>query len=133
MEISVETSKRCQRVDITRHVLDMVKGSKVKDGMCLVYTKHTTTGIGINENEDPEIWNDILDYFNQKVKKGVWRHDRLDGNADAHIKSAMIGSSETIPISDGELVLGTYQSINFVELDGPRTRTFVVKIIGESF
>ena len=131
MEISVKTSSRCQRVDITGHVSEIVSKSRVKDGICLVFTKHTTTGIGINENEDPEIWNDIFDYFNRKVKRGIWKHDKLDGNADAHIKSAIIGSSETIPVSEGKLVLGQYQSINLVELDGPRTRTFVVKVIGD--
>ena len=91
---------------------------------------HATAAIIINENADPDICLDTIDALNQLIKEGIWRHDKLDGNAASHIKSTILGPSETIPIKNGKLQLGTWQSPMFVELDGPRrNRKIIVSIV----
>ena len=91
---------------------------------------HATAAIIINENADPDICLDTIDALNNLIKEGVWRHDKLDGNAASHIKSTILGPSETIPIKNGELQLGTWQAISLVELDGPRSnRKIIVSIV----
>ncbi|MFQ5975430.1 MAG: secondary thiamine-phosphate synthase enzyme YjbQ [Candidatus Hydrothermarchaeales archaeon] len=96
-----------------------------------IFSRHTTTSIGINENE-PRIVKDYEDVLEKLVPKSVgYRHDSIDSNAHAHIKSLLLGAGEIVPIEDGRLCLGTWQSIFFIELDGPRMRTVMVKVIGE--
>ena len=97
--------------------------------MCNVYVQHTSAGITINENADPNLPLDIIDALNKLVEEGIWKHDAMDGNADAHIKASLLGQSETIPIKDTKLQLGTWQGILFAEFDGPRKRKVLVTVI----
>ena len=129
--ISISTSKRQELIDITSTVDAIVTKSKVKEGLCTVFAMHATAAIIINENADPNVGLDLIDSLNELIPKGKWRHDKLDGNADAHIKSSILGPSETIPIKDSQLQLGTWQSPMLVELDGPRNRKIIVSIIGD--
>ena len=128
--ISINTSKKQEMVDIKDKVNDIVKKSRVKDGTCYIFAKHSTASIIINENYNSNICLDIIDALDVMVPKGKWRHDKVDGNADAHIKSSILGPSEIIPVKGGELQLGKWQSPMIVELDGPRTREIIVQVIG---
>lgn len=129
--IAVSTSKSQEMVDITAHVSSIVKKSKVKEGMCNVYAMHATAAVVVNENADPSICLDTIDALSKLVAKGIWRHDKIDGNADAHIKATILGPSETIPIKDARLQLGTWQAVSLVELDGPRKRSIVITVLGD--
>ncbi|MBS3114957.1 secondary thiamine-phosphate synthase enzyme YjbQ [Candidatus Woesearchaeota archaeon] len=131
-EIRLSTSKKQELIDITGKINAIIKKSKIRSGICNVFTAHATAAIIINESYDPNICLDLLDALNKLVPAGIWRHDRIDGNADAHIKSAILGPSETIPIKNGKLQLGQWQSIMMAELDGPRSnRKIIVTIIGD--
>ena len=131
-EITIATSKKQEMIDITGKLNDIIKKSKVKQGMCNVFAAHATAAIIINENYDPNICTDLLNALNKLVPSGIWLHDRIDGNADSHIKSAILGPSETVPIKDGKMALGQWQSVMFAELDGPRNgRKIIVTIIGD--
>ena len=130
--ITLSTSKKQELIDITSHVNEIIKKLKVEEGICTVFAQHATAAIVINENYDPNICLDLIDALDKLIPAGKWRHDRVDGNADAHIKAAILGPSETIPIQDGKLCLGRWQSVMFVELDGPRSgRKIVVKVISK--
>ena len=120
---TVRTNRRHQIVDITAEVARFVAQDAPAEALCSVYVPHATAAVTINENADPQVCEDILDALGKLVPQGVWRHDRVDGNADAHIKAAVIGPGQTIPVKGGKLLLGTWQAIMLVELDGPRTRT----------
>ena len=131
--IVLSTTKKQELTDITDQVNSLVKKSKIKNGLCNVFTAHATAAIIINENYDPNICLDLLDFLNKRIPSGIWRHDKIDGNADSHLKSAILGASETIPINNGKLQLGQWQALQFCELDGPRSdRKIVVTIIGDS-
>jgi secondary thiamine-phosphate synthase enzyme len=111
--------------DITRRVAAAVRESGVQDGACTVYCPHTTAGITINENADPDVVTDILLGLRQAFPDSPqFRH--AEGNSAAHLKASCIGSTATIPIAGGKLLLGTWQGIYFCEFDGPRTRTYFV-------
>lgn len=126
----INTNFKQQCIDITSKIEEIVKESKVKEGICFVFTPHATGGIIINENWDPNIGDDFIDAVSKLIPQGVWKHDRIDGNGSAHIKSAIIGPSEFIPIEDNRLQLGRWQNIMFTEFDGPRNQRIVnVKII----
>ena len=129
--ISISTSKRQELVDITNKVEAIIKKSKVKDGLCTIFAMHATTAIIINENADPNICLDIIDSLNELIPRGKWRHDKLDGNADAHIKSSILGPSEIIPIKNSQLQLGTWQAVMLADFDGPRNRKVIVHVIGD--
>lgn len=130
--ITISSSRRLEMIDINSEVEKIVEKSGVKEGICNVYAAHATGAIAINENYDPNVCEDFNDALAKLIPQGKWRHDSVDGNADAHIKAAIIGPSETIPIKDGKLQLGTWQSIMFVELDGPRSnRNIIVTITGK--
>ena len=130
--ITISTSKRQELIDITQQVAAIIRKSKVKQGLCNVFTMHATAAIIINENADPNICLDIIDALDKIIKEDAWKHDKIDGNAASHIKSTILGPSETIPIKNNELQLGTWQSIFLFELDGPRkNRKIIVKIIGD--
>jgi secondary thiamine-phosphate synthase enzyme len=128
LEVHVKTSRKNQIIDITTQVSEMVQNSGVSEGICCIYTPHTTAAITINENDDPNVCEDILDALAKLIPEGVWRHDRVDNNAAAHIKAAIIGPSEAIPVSAGKLLLGTWQAVMLVELDGPRERRVIVDV-----
>jgi secondary thiamine-phosphate synthase enzyme len=127
----LRTSSRCEMRDITSEVRATVKESGIKRGDALVFCPHTTAAITINENADPSVTHDILltlDELIPQLRRG-YRHD--EGNSDAHVKSSLVGCSETILIEDGSLVLGTWQGIYFCEFDGPRSRIVIVQVRGE--
>ncbi len=118
---SVTTSSRSEMVEITEKVADAVVASGVKEGIATVYVPHTTAGVTINENADPDVVADMLAALDRMVPRmASYRHG--EGNADAHIKSALIGHSVCVPVSQGRLVLGTWQGIFFCDFDGPRSR-----------
>jgi secondary thiamine-phosphate synthase enzyme len=101
----------------------------LSEGICLISTRHTTAGIIINENESG-LKEDILDLLNKLVPAGAgYRHDRIDNNADSHLKAVLLGASEALPVSGGKLELGTWQRIFFAEMDGPRSRTVNVTLL----
>ena len=129
--ISIQTSKKQEAIEVTDNVRGVVKRSKIKDGLCTIFVMHSTAAIIINENYDPDIRLDLLDSLNSLIPKGKWRHDKTDRNGDAHLKSIMLGPSETIPIKNGELQLGTWQAPMLVELDGPKERRIIVQVIGD--
>ena len=130
-EFTISTSKKQELIDITGRINSIIKKSRIKDGICNVFAAHATAAIIINENYDPNICLDLLDALGKLIPSGIWRHDRIDGNADSHIKSAILGPQETMPIKGGELNLGRWQSVQFCELDGPRNdRKIIVTILG---
>ena len=117
--------------NITSNVRDAVAKSGVANGICIVYCPHTTAGITINENADPDVVHDILVGLNKAFPdRNEFRH--MEGNSAAHLKSSCVGTSKTVLIENGRLVLGTWQGIYFCEFDGPRTRKYYVKVIRES-
>lgn len=128
-ELMIETKKREEIIDITSRILKLVEESKTIEGLCLVYVPHATAAITINENADPNIALDFLEALNKLIPRGKWRHDEIDNNGAAHIKSAIIGSSIIIPIKNSSLLLGMWQGIMLCEFDGPRKRKVIVKII----
>jgi len=115
-------------IDLTARVTEIVARAEVSEGLCSVYTPHATAAIVVNENDDPNVCVDVLDCLDRLVPAGVWRHDRVDGNAASHIQAAILGPGETIPVQEGKLLLGTWQAIMLVELDGPRERRVVVTV-----
>ena len=129
-EISVSTKSRTSLVDITADVRKVVQESKVKSGACFIYVPHTTAAVTINENADPSVKTDILKELN-KVIPFDDNYSHLEGNAAAHIKSSVIGVSETVFIEGNQLRLGTWQGICFCEFDGPRRREVLVKIVAD--
>lgn len=129
-EITIETEHEQEVVDITREVKNIIKKSKVKNGICFLFVKHATAGIIINESCDPKVGEDFLDALNRMIPlHASWRHDQVDNNAAAHIKAAIIGPSELVPVEDRELKLGTWQQIALVDFDGPKKRRVFVKIL----
>ncbi|MCK5224976.1 secondary thiamine-phosphate synthase enzyme YjbQ, partial [Candidatus Calescamantes bacterium] len=117
------TSKRAQIIDITETVKNCVKDSKIEEGIAIVYSPHTTAGITINEGADPDVRTDINSALERIVPRD-WNFLHAEGNSDSHIKTSMMNPGQTLIISEGKLVLGTWQAIYFCEFDGPRSRTF---------
>jgi secondary thiamine-phosphate synthase enzyme len=127
-EISVRSERRTQLLDVTASVAKMVQDSGVQSGICCVYVPHTTAGVIINENADPDVAADMEAALARLVpKSNDYRH--AEGNSDSHIKTALVGTSATIFISGGQLELGRWQGIFFCEFDGPRSRRLRVKIV----
>jgi secondary thiamine-phosphate synthase enzyme len=128
-KIAVTTENPRQIVDITPQVKEIVKKSKAKEGMCCVYTPHATCAVMINENWDKNIMLDILDALDNIIPEGKWKHDNVDRNGAAHIKSSIIGPSEIIPVKDSELMLGQWQDIMLADFDGPKERVVFVDVM----
>lgn len=130
-EFSISTNSHQELIDITHTVEQIVHNSKITEGLCIVYVPHATAGIILNESADPNIKTDFLNAINKAIPEHAnYLHDRIDMNASAHIKSAIVGSDVTIPIRNGRLQLGTWQAIMFCEFDGPRSRRrIIVQII----
>jgi len=127
-EFKVKTGSRVEMADITPFVRSEVLRSGVTSGVCVVYVPHTTAGVTINEGADPDVCTDILTQLNKLVPPDMeCRH--IEGNSDSHIKASLMGSSVSVIIDQGNLVLGTWQKIFFCEFDGPRSRKVLVKII----
>ncbi len=127
-EFEIKTHEKQGLIDITQKIKEIVKDSNVANGICIVYIPHTTAGILINENYDRSVSEDILNKLKELVpENGDYKHS--EGNSHAHIKSAIIRTSEKIIIENNNLLLGTWQGIFFAEFDGPRKRKVYVKII----
>jgi len=124
--IHLETNKRETLVDITDQVRAVVGHSGIHDGLVFVYAQGATAAIMIQENWDESVQTDVVNFLARLIPKGVWLHDAQDGNGDAHLKSGLVGPSETIPLIDGQLGLSTWQNIFFCEFDGPRTERHIV-------
>jgi secondary thiamine-phosphate synthase enzyme len=128
MHITVRTRCQTEMIDITARIQQQVTDSQIADGLCVVFVPHTTAAVTINENSDPAVSRDILMVINKMVPwDEAYRH--LEGNSPAHLKASIIGSSETIVVENGRLVLGTWQGIFFCEFDGPRTRKLEIRVI----
>ena len=126
-KFTIRTSKSVEMIDITAMLHGLVAESGVKSGLCTVFIPHTTAGITINENADPDVVDDILKKINKIIPfNDNYRH--MEGNSAAHIKASLFGFSQQIIIDGGELVLGSWQGIYFCEFDGPRQRQVWVKI-----
>src|ERR1700675_1125675 len=97
-EFHIRSHRKCEMMDITGRVADIVRRADLPEAICSVYVAHATAAIVINENDDPNVCEDVLDALDKLIPAGVWRHDRVDGNADAHIKSAILGPGETVPV-----------------------------------
>lgn len=125
---SVKTSTRFEMIDITRQIRDIIRDADTGSGLCYVFVPHTTAAVTINENADPDVPSDIISILDRLIPlHGPYRHG--EGNSAAHVKASLMGASETILIENGQLVLGTWQSIFFCEFDGPRMRKVFVKVI----
>ncbi len=125
---TIATSKRTQFVNLDSYVEEVVQESGVENGIVCVYVPHTTAGITINENADPDVLYDMEQTLDKLIPwNGNYRH--VEGNSPAHVKASIMGSSVQVIIQNGKLVLGTWQSIFFCEFDGPRTRKFYVEVI----
>jgi secondary thiamine-phosphate synthase enzyme len=125
--ISVPTTSKTELVNITSEIEKIVEASGVKEGICWVFVPHTTAGITINEGADPSVKRDILSQLDKLIPLRE-RYQHLEGNAPAHIKTSMVGSSQTLMIESGKLLLGTWQSVYLCEFDGPRHRKIIIKV-----
>jgi len=128
--IKVKTNARTEFVNITSHVKKIVDESGTKSGICYIFVPHTTAAVTINEGADPAVVRDMASTLNEHYPQRDDYH-HMEGNSDAHIKTSLVGSSETVIIENGKLQLGTWQAIYFCEFDGARNRTVNVKIMGE--
>jgi len=127
-KIQVKTRASCDLVDMTGEIVGIVQKSGIRQGLCCVFVTHTTAGVTINENADPDVVRDLLMGLDRMAPlKGGYRH--AEGNSAAHIKTSLVGPSLNIIIEDGKLILGTWQSVFFCEFDGPRNRTVCLKIM----
>jgi len=129
-KLSVKTSKREILLELTGKIRKIVKESNVKEGVCRIFVPHTTAGITINENADPAVMKDIVNFLGKLIPRSS-NFSHLEGNSDAHIKSSLTGPSLDILIHENNIVLGTWQGIMFAEYDGPRNRNVYVQIQGE--
>ncbi len=126
--LHISSSRKVQLIDITSEVSDFVRKSAVVDGICFVYVPHTTAGVTINENADPDVVSDIIMGLDHIVPSDLgYRHS--EGNSPAHIKSSLVGNSLSVFVASGKLVFGTWQGIYFCEFDGPRSRRVNIKVI----
>ncbi|GEL77691.1 secondary thiamine-phosphate synthase enzyme YjbQ [Tenuibacillus multivorans] len=131
-QLTLQTNQHDQMVDVTHEVQQYISDNNMKDGAVSVYCPHTTAGITINEDADPDVKTDMIRRFNEVYP---WEHqlDRhMEGNTAAHMKASTVGASQHIIVEDGRLLLGTWQGIYFCEFDGPRRRKFYVKILSHN-
>jgi secondary thiamine-phosphate synthase enzyme len=127
--IDIRTSRRDEMVDVTARVAEAVRSDGVAEGLAVVFCPHTTAGVTINENADPDVVTDVLETLRGLVPRDAgYRH--VEGNSDGHVKASLVGSSVTIPVAEGRLVLGTWQGVYFCEFDGPRSRKLLVTTVG---
>ena len=125
---TLETQQPKQAIDITDSVAEVVSAAGVASGLCHVMALHSTAAVVVNESDDPNIGVDLINALDRAIPDHAgWLHDRVDDNAQAHIKAAILGPSEVVPAREGKLVLGTWQRILLIELDGPRRRRVSVQ------
>src|SRR5271154_2002637 len=124
------THHRSEILDITPRISELVRATGIMDGLCVVYVPHTTAAVSINENAGPDVKHDVTQKLSALIpeKESFYQHN--EGNSDSHLKTILTGPSVTLIIDKGKLLLGTWQGIYFCEFDGPRTRTYHIKIIG---
>ena len=128
--LSVRTGSRTEFLDLISRIEEVVGASGVQEGLCHLFVPHTTAGVTINENADPSVKADILMVLNKVISdREAYRHS--EGNSPAHIKSSLVGPQLTVPLSEGRLLLGTWQGIYFCEFDGPRSRQLHVKVVAD--
>ena len=126
--IEIESKQTHEMIEVTDRVQQVITASGVSDGIVHLFTPHTTAAVTINENADPDVVHDMLTIMNRLVPvEGGYRH--AEGNSAAHVKSSLFGCSETIPLENGRLVLGTWQGLYFCEFDGPRRRQLQLRIV----
>jgi len=130
-KLSLKTNKRVELIDVTERIQAIVTKTKFVSGVCFVFCPHTTAGLTINENADPSVKSDILNTLNKLIPENAG-YAHSEGNADSHVKSSLFGSSLSIFVEGGELLLGRWQGLYFCESDGPRSRGLWVKVIRES-
>lgn len=128
MDHTIKTTKQDEMINITHIIQDDVANSSIKDGVAIVFVPHTTAGVTINENADPDVVYDMLSTLRKVFPKDT-SHRHMEGNSHAHMKASVMGSSCTIIIENGKLKMGTWQGVYFCEFDGPRTRKFYIKIM----
>lgn len=126
---TLETKKRDELIDITTSVQKILKEGNFSSGTVLVYCPHTTAGITINENADPDVKKDMLMRLDEVYPWDHPKYQHMEGNSAAHLKASTVGSSQMVVFNKGSLLLGTWQGIYFCEFDGPRTRKYVIKIM----
>ena len=130
--VSLQTSRREELVDITKQVQNAVTHSRVDNGLIVLYVQGATAALMIQENWDESVQTDVVNLLRKLIPRGVWLHDQQDGNGDSHLKAGLVGPSESIPIIDGKLGLSRWQNIFLCEFDGPRAeRKVVCTIIGD--
>jgi secondary thiamine-phosphate synthase enzyme len=128
-KFTLKTNNRDQMIEVTHQVQKFISENNLREGSVVVYCPHTTAGITINENADPDVKRDMIRRFDEVY---TWHHEldrHMEGNTAAHMKASTVGASQHVIITNGQLLLGTWQGIYFCEFDGPRTRTFYVKIL----
>lgn len=129
LSIEIDTTRTAEVIDITSSIADALHEAKISQGICLIYALHTTTGLIINEAE-PGLMQDMIRALDTLVPaKAGYLHDRIDDNAHAHLQAMLLGNSVMVPVDDGRLVLGTWQRILLVELDGPRRRGVHLQVV----
>ncbi len=130
---TIDTKERQQAIDVTDAVREVIRRSGAREGLCHVMVLHSTAALIVNETDDPNIGSDVIQALSRSVPEHAgWRHDRIDDNAHAHIKAALLGPSELLAVRAGELVLGTWQRLMLMEFDGPRKRQVSVQLLTAS-
>lgn len=127
----LSTNRRCDMIDVTRQVSEIITSSGISSGDVIVHCPHTTGAITINENADPDVVHDILMTLEELLPQNRRGYRHMEGNSDSHVKSSLVGCSETIIVKDARMLLGTWQGIYFCEFDGPRNRKVFVQVRGE--
>ena len=127
--VKVSSRSREELIDITNQVRDGVVGSGIKNGIVSLYVQGATAAVMIQENWDDSVQNDVITLLRRLAPRGVWEHDRQDGNGDAHLKAGLVGPSETVPVIDGGLGLSRWQNIFVCEFDGPREERRVIATV----
>ncbi|MCM8773235.1 MAG: secondary thiamine-phosphate synthase enzyme YjbQ [Candidatus Omnitrophica bacterium] len=126
--INISSTKRTEFIDITYQIERVIREKEIKEGICIIFSPHTTAGLTINENADPSVREDIINHIGRLIPYRE-RYLHLEGNADSHIKASIFGSSLSLIVKDKRLVLGRWQGIYFCEFDGPRERKVYVKVL----
>lgn len=129
--VELSTAKHDQMIDITGQIQSIIAKNKITEGMVLVYCPHTTAAITINENADPDVVHDMLKFLNKAYPWTDPDYRHAEGNSAAHLKASTIGCSQLVPITNGKLLLGTWQGIYFCEFDGPRKRSYFLRVFKE--
>ncbi len=131
-QFSLKTNARFEMIDITDRVSSLVRESKVRSGVCHVFVPHTTAAVTINENADPDVQHDLLEKLSRLIPQEENFYQHGEGNSDSHLKSSLVGCTQTVLVERGKLALGTWQGIYFCEFDGPRSRQCWLKLVAFS-